>query len=228
VKEDTGPATVVLADAEKLFRSALAEALDAEFDLRVVGEASTREQARTLVESLSPDLLLTAGDLDRPQEGLRLSRDSQTCTPPPRVLVLLDEQIATDILAALETGAVGTVSRDEGLADMLRNIRAAMRGEACVPRRLLGGVLAELIARRRRDDAVQRKYERLSRREREVLALLAEGLDHTRIATVLVISPQTARTHIQNILEKLEVHSRLEAAGLALEHALVGSEGGRR
>jgi DNA-binding NarL/FixJ family response regulator len=119
------------------------------------------------------------------------------------------------------------VSRDEGLADMLRNIRAAIRGEACVPRRLLGGVLAELIARRRRDDAVQQKYERLSRREREVLSLLAEGSDHMHIARLLVISPQTARTHIQNILEKLEVHSRVEAAGLALEHNLVGVEGGK-
>jgi DNA-binding NarL/FixJ family response regulator len=144
------------------------------------------------------------------------------------VLVLIDTQDATEILSALETGAVGTVSRDDRLDDVLRTVRGALRGEACVPRRLLGSVLGELIARRRRDDAVQLRYGRLSRREREVLALLAEGLDHTRIATALVISPQTARTHIQNILEKLEVHSRLEAAGLALEHDLVGSEGGGR
>jgi DNA-binding NarL/FixJ family response regulator len=228
VTQIPAPATVVLVDAESLFRSALAEALDAEPDLRVVGEAGTGDQARTLVHQLGPDLLVTAVHLDRPHEGIRLSRDVQSSAAPPRVLVLLEEQDATDILAALESGAVGTVSRDEGLADMLRNVRAALRGEACVPRRMLGGVLSELISRRRKDEAVMRRYERLSRREREVLTLLSEGHDHTRIATLLVISPQTARTHIQNILEKLEVHSRVEAAGLALEHGLVNAEGSRR
>jgi DNA-binding NarL/FixJ family response regulator len=176
---------------------------------------------------LQPALLLVAAHLDRRNEGLRLSRAVQDDDVRPHVLVLIDTQDPTEILSALETGAVGTVSRDDRLDDVLHTVRAALRGEACVPRRLLGGILGELIARRRRDDAVQQRYGRLSRREREVLALLAEGHDHTRIATALVISPQTARTHIQNILEKLEVHSRVEAAGLALEHDLVGSEGVR-
>ena len=219
---------VVLAEVPGLFRAALVEALDAELDLEVVGVAGSSPEAHALVQRLRPELLLVAAHLDRRNEGLRLSRAVQDDDDRPHVLVLIDTQDPTEILSALETGAVGTVSRDDRLDDVLRTVRAALRGEACVPRRLLGGILGELIARRRRDDAVQQRYGRLSRREREVLALLAEGHDHTRIATALVISPQTARTHIQNILEKLEVHSRVEAAGLALQHDLVGSEGGRR
>jgi two-component system nitrate/nitrite response regulator NarL len=221
-----GAAALVLAEVPSLFRAALVEALDAERDLEVVGVAGSGAEAHALVQRLRPELLLVAVHLDQRNAGLRLSRAVQDVGSPPHVLVLIDTQDATEILSALETGAVGTVSRDDRLDDVLRTVRAALRGEACVPRRLLGSVLGELIARRRRDDAVQLRYGRLSRREREVLALLAEGLDHTRIAMALVISPQTARTHIQNILEKLEVHSRVEAAGLALEHDLVGTEGG--
>jgi DNA-binding NarL/FixJ family response regulator len=220
--------TLVLVEADSLLRSALVEALDAQPDLQVVGQTGTATEAFRLVQTLMPDLLFVAARLDQLRDGMRLSRAVQEGDRPPRVLVLIDAQDAAEILSALESGAVGTVSRDDGLDDILRTVRAALRGEACVPRRLLGGVLSELIARRRRQDAVQRRYGRLSRREREVLSLLAEGHDHTRIAKILVISPQTARTHIQNILEKLEVHSRVEAAGLALEHDLVGTEGGQQ
>jgi DNA-binding NarL/FixJ family response regulator len=221
------PATMVLGELPGLFRAALVEALDSQPDLDVVGVAGSGAEVHALALRLRPALLLVAAHLDRRNEGLRLSRAVQDDVVRPHVLVLIDTQDPTEILSALETGAVGTVSRDDRLDDVLRTVRAALRGEACVPRRLLGSILGELIARRRRDDAVQQRYGRLSRREREVLALLAEGHDHTRIATALVISPQTARTHIQNILEKLEVHSRVEAAGLALEHDLVGSEGVR-
>jgi DNA-binding NarL/FixJ family response regulator len=221
------PATLVVAVAEDLFRDALGEALAAESDLHVAGTAGRSDEAHALVESTSPDLLVTALHLENPRSGIALSRAAQATAPGVRVLVLLDEQEPSDILAALESGAVGTVWRGDDLQDVLRNVRAALRGEACVPRRMLGGVLTELIARRRREDAVHDRYTRLSRREREVLRLLAAGHDNARIARDLVISPQTARTHVQNILEKLEVHSRIEAARLALEHGLADAEGAR-
>jgi DNA-binding NarL/FixJ family response regulator len=220
------PATVVLADSYELFRSAFVESLDSEPDIKVVGATGTGDMAESLVCDLAPDLLITATHLDQRHDGIRLCRRVRSGARPPAVLLLLDEQVPSEILSALESGALGTVARQDRLEDVMRNIRAALRGEACVPRRMLGGVLGALIARRRETDEVQGRYERLSRREREVLALLAEGRDHTQIASTLVISPQTARTHIQNILEKLEVHSRVEAAGLALEHGLTTVQGG--
>jgi two-component system nitrate/nitrite response regulator NarL len=93
---------------------------------------------------------------------------------------------------------------------------------------MLGPLLKRLIVRRREQDEALRRMSRLTRREREVLALLAEGADNDGIAQALVISPQTARTHIQNVLSKLGVHSRLEAAAFVVQNGildeLVGAE----
>ena len=83
---------------------------------------------------------------------------------------------------------------------------------------MLGGLLGNLIERRRRDAGATARFERLTRREREILALIARGEDRDEIADRLVISPQTARTHIQNVLTKLEVHSRIDAARFAHDH----------
>jgi DNA-binding NarL/FixJ family response regulator len=86
---------------------------------------------------------------------------------------------------------------------------------------MLGGLLERLLQQRRARDEAARRLSRLTPREREVLTLLAQGGDNDSIARVLVISPQTARTHIQNVLVKLGVHSRLEAAAVAIQNGLV-------
>ncbi len=93
-----------------------------------------------------------------------------------------------------------------------------------MPRGMLGGLLRELIERRRRDEEVHARYRRLTGREREVLALLAAGDYVDRIARRLFISPQTVRSHVQRILDKLEVHSRAEAVALAIDHDLLVSD----
>ena len=86
---------------------------------------------------------------------------------------------------------------------------------------MLGELLHTLIRRRREDDAALARFNRLSRREQEVLGLMVDGLDHQQIAAELIMSPHTARTHIQKVLEKLGVHSRLEAARFALDNNLL-------
>jgi two-component system nitrate/nitrite response regulator NarL len=86
---------------------------------------------------------------------------------------------------------------------------------------MLGALLARLIRRRREQDEAIRRMSRLTRREKEVLALLAGGADNDAIAQALVISPQTARTHIQNVLGKLGVHSRLEAAAFVMQNGIL-------
>jgi two-component system nitrate/nitrite response regulator NarL len=86
---------------------------------------------------------------------------------------------------------------------------------------MLGALLSRLIVHRRQQDEALKRMARLTRREREILALLAEGADNDAIAQELVISPQTARTHIQNVLGKLGVHSRLEAAAFVLQNGIM-------
>jgi DNA-binding NarL/FixJ family response regulator len=219
------PATIVIVDPGELSRSSLREALEMEPDLMVVGETADPDAGlQRATESLA-ELVIIAETIMRPGDGFELCSRIHLSGCQAHVLMLLDQQDAQQILTALEHGAMGAVTRHDRLAEFLQSTRAAIRGEACVPRRLLGGVLSGLIHRRRRDVEVAQRYGRLSRREREVLALLSQGHDNRDISLHLVISPQTTRSHIQSILDKMEVHSRLEAVNLAVEHGLCETDG---
>lgn len=127
------------------------------------------------------------------------------------------------LLEVLDAGANGYLTRDAPLAELIRATRAVHGGETLVPPKMLGPLLSSLLRRKRDQDRAFERLARLTVREREVLALLAQGSDNDGIARALVISPQTARTHIQNILGKLEVHSRLEAAAFVTRSGLLGN-----
>jgi DNA-binding NarL/FixJ family response regulator len=130
------------------------------------------------------------------------------------VVVLAPVVAEQELLAALEAGALGYVSRDSSLDRLVYDIQGALRGEACLPRDKLAPVLRLLIDRRREEDELSERLGRLSRREREVLDHLSTGATNEQIAGMLFLSQATVRTHVQNILTKLGVHSRLEAIAL--------------
>jgi DNA-binding NarL/FixJ family response regulator len=132
-----------------------------------------------------------------------------------RVLVLHSSGDVRVLVSCLEAGAVGFQTKDLDLEGFVSAVAAVNAGEAVIPRQMLGGLLRDLIDKRRRDDERFQRYNLLTKREREILGLLGKGQDQDDIARTLVISPQTARTHIQNILTKLEVHSRMEAVSFA-------------
>jgi DNA-binding NarL/FixJ family response regulator len=136
-------------------------------------------------------------------------------------LILCDENDDRIFVDALEAGASGFLSKSSPLAELTDAVRSLVRGEILIPSRMMGGLLARLIRRRREQDHALRALSRLTRREREVLRLLAQGTDNDGIAQTLVISPQTARTHVQNVLGKLGVHSRLEAAAFVTSSGLL-------
>jgi DNA-binding NarL/FixJ family response regulator len=131
--------------------------------------------------------------------------------PGCRVLILAGEEHHGTLAASIEVGASGFVTKGSPLAEVLEATRAVARGETVIPPQMLGGLLSRLTTRKRERDLAQERIDRLTQREREVLALLARGADNDTIGAALVISPHTARTHIQNILNKLGAHSRLEA-----------------
>jgi two-component system nitrate/nitrite response regulator NarL len=221
-------ATVQLADDSVLFRSALRVALENTEEFDVIAETADVTSTLAEVRRTGPDLVLVAADL--PGEGGAISvcgRVAKDRDLPTRSLILDAAADQHQLLRALEAGAVGYVPRDVRLINLLSDMRAAIRGEATVPPRMLGGLLRELIERRRRWNDFHERYARLSPRERETLALLANGCEHVEIARTLVISSKTARTHVQNLLAKLDVHSRLEAVTLAVEHGVVDVRGGR-
>ncbi len=128
-------------------------------------------------------------------------------------------------MAAVEAGADGYVAGDLGLTGLADALRRVATGEAIVPPRMLGPLLGRLVDRRRERHAVAQRFRGLSPRERQVLALMMEGADRYRIAEKLVISPETARTHIQNVISKIGARSRVEAIALSAEHGLLDGVG---
>lgn len=216
----TGGPRVLIVDGDAVFADAVAQALVEELAVAAVETLADGARATDAVDRWRPDLV--AVDVDIPGvPGLSLAAELLGRPRPPAVLVMSATSEHRLLLAALHVGAQGYLGKDAELDELLEAVRALLRGEASVPPRMLGGLLHDLIQRRRQAGAVHERFARLSRREREVLSMLAGGNDHLAIARQLVISPQTSRTHIQNVLSKLGVHSRLEAVSVAVEHGLV-------
>src|SRR5439155_2835917 len=124
------------------------------------------------------------------------------------------------LVGALEAGASGYLTKARPLAELIDATRALRRGETHIPPGMMAALLSGLIHRRRDQDQALRRLGNLTRREREVLVQLSAGADNLGIAEKLVISPETARTHVQNIISKLGVHSRLEAVALVSQNGL--------
>jgi DNA-binding NarL/FixJ family response regulator len=204
------PIRVLLADQHALFREALRAIFDAEPDLLVVAEAGTGFQAVEEARREEPDVAILHAGLEA-CDAIQVVGLLQERVPACRLLILADGEDQGILAAAVEAGASGFHTKRGPLVELLEATRALSRGDTVIPPRMLGGLLSRLISHRHELDIAQERLARLTRRERQVLGLLAEGADNDAIARTLVISPQTARTHIQNILSKLEVHSRLEA-----------------
>lgn len=219
---------ILLADGHSLFREAVKAALESQEDLSVVAEARDGHEAVREAERTRPDIALL--DLNLPNcNGVRATTLIREQVPDSRVLVLAGEEDEETLVEVVEAGANGYLTKECPLSELIAATRAVHMGETLIPRHMLGALLGRLILRRRKQDAAYRQMARLTKREKEVLALLAAGADNDSIAEALVISPQTARTHIQNVIGKLGVHSRLEAAAFVLQNGvhddLVGAEG---
>jgi DNA-binding NarL/FixJ family response regulator len=212
---------VLLADGHSLFRDALSTALTAEPDLVVVGEARDGLEAVAEASRTEPHVVVLDADLPN-GDGVRAAALIRDRLPGCRIVILAAEEDPEVLTSAVEVGASGYLTKASPLSDLVEAIRSVHRGDTLVPAQMLGGLLERLIRRRQEQDEAVRRLGRLTAREREVLSLLAQGGDNDSIAQVLVISPQTARTHIQNVLVKLGVHSRLEAAALAIQNGLAG------
>ena len=133
-------------------------------------------------------------------------------TGPVEVIVLADEPDDDELLAVVEAGAEGYLGPEAGPDELLAALDAAASGEPVIPRHMLGPMLRTMMERRKAEREVLLRYADLSLRERDILACLVSGMDHLAIAHHLLVSPHTARTHIQNTLRKLGAHSRAEVA----------------
>lgn len=220
MSDQDGTVRVLLADEQSLFRQALRVALETQPHLTVVAEAATGCQAAMEAVRVSADVAIMSSRLphcDGIEATMRIGQDLPNC----RVLILSQEADQRSLIEALEAGAAGFLTKDSPLHELIHAVEAVHRGETMVPPWMLGSLLAELIGRRREEAQAWQLVAALTRREREVLFLLADGKDHNAVASELVISPETARTHIQNVLGKLGVHSRLEASTFVSRYGLL-------
>jgi two-component system nitrate/nitrite response regulator NarL len=209
-------AQVLLADSQPLFNEALEALFSRNDEHQVIGRCSSAEDAFSQVSNLRPDLVLIDAALGLEGSPTLVARMLEAC-PQAKVIVLGDDHDADLLLTAIRAGAAGVVGKTYGASTVLRVARAVMEGEGAVPRGMLLELARRMVARDRTQDS---PLSRLSPRERQVLALLSRGWDNARIGRDLFISQHTVRTHIQNILEKLGMHSKLEAATFAMQRGM--------
>jgi DNA-binding NarL/FixJ family response regulator len=205
---------VLVADQERTFAEALAARLEAESDMAVVGAVRVRMPRPWLIAQIPADVLLLDGDL--PGEAAnRLCQELSGRDARIRVIMLTSSSGSARIVRAIGAGAAAWVRKDESLDHLLRVIRGVVRGETWLPPAETGHVVRLLLRERERQRKSERLLAALTPREREVLTCLAEGVgDRQVIAEQLHLSVNTVRTHMQNLMAKLGVHSALEAAAL--------------
>jgi DNA-binding NarL/FixJ family response regulator len=209
-----------VADGHSLFRESVIVVLRGEHDLAIVADARDGDHLAAEIAAAKPDVAIL--DLNLPGcDGVQAVRLVKERAPDCRILTLADREDQRALLEVVEAGASGYLTKDCPLAELIDATRAVARGEIVIPRWMLGTLLSHLVRRRRERDEALRRMSRLTRREREVLALLTDGADNEAIAERLFISPETARTHVQNLLGKLEVHSRLEAAAFVVSNGIL-------
>jgi two-component system, NarL family, response regulator DevR len=207
------PIRVMIADDHDVLATSLMTVLDQEDDIVGVGVAGTLAQARAMVVSAAPDVLLL--DHRMPDgDGVAAIPDLLGLRPGLRIAVLTASPGDHLLVQALTAGASGFVSKTRSLAEVAATVRAAAAGEAVVSPELLARLLPRLHG-----GAAQQQQ--LTEREREVLDLVAEGLSNAAIAERLVVSVHTVRNHIANLSAKLGAHSKLEALAIAVRQGLL-------
>jgi DNA-binding NarL/FixJ family response regulator len=213
----SSPITVVIVDDHVLFRSGLRELLQQE-EVHVMGEASTAEAGLELVQRHGPDVAIM--DLNLPaMSGHDAIRRIAECAPRTQVLVLTISANESDVTEAVLAGACGYLLKDASVNDIVTGVRAAAAGESMVSPRMTKTILDQLRQQERSDG--KPPAEALSAREQEILRLVTEGKDNATIAQELFISPYTVKNHISNILLKLHVSNRIQAAVLAVRDSLI-------
>jgi len=209
--EDGGHSiSILLLDPQVLVRQTLRAALQARTGFRIVAEARNAAEAVAAAAALHPDAAFVHACLD-PYDLLHTIELIKEHAPECRVILIGAEHDVDLMIAAIDAGASGFFTKNSSFAEIVDAAGRATHGQLLLPRSTLEELLNRLLKRRGEELHVLRKIGRLTEREREVLSLLAAGDDNERIGRALVISPHTARTHIQNILSKLGLHSRLEA-----------------
>jgi len=210
---------VLLVDDHDLFRTGLRNLLEGQ-GVHIVGEASGGSQALQIVREIAPDVVVM--DLNMPgMNGVEATRHIGRDAPLTRVIVLSVSDQEQDVMDAILAGACGYLLKDASIKDLMQGIESAAVGESLISPHIAGKVLQHVRATTASPDAAATIRAELSDREVQVLKLIANGKDNAMIAGELHISPKTVKNHISNILMKLQMENRIQAAVYAVRSGIV-------
>ncbi len=212
----TNPITILIVDDHEVVRNGIRAYLETVPELQVVGEAASGEEAVKLVQDLIPDVVLM--DLIMPgMDGIETTREVKKISPRTQVVVLTSYHEDEHIFPALKAGAISYVLKDMKMEKLAETIQRAVHNEVTLHPLIAARVLRNL----RGENADESFYADLTERELDVLKLIANGLSNSQIADQLVISENTVKGHVSNILSKLHLADRTQVAVYAWQKGIV-------
>lgn len=215
------PIRVLVVDDHVLFRRGLQMVLEQEPDIAIAGEAANGAEAVRLACELLPDIVLL--DIRMPQQpGIEACAAIKEMVPSARIIMLTISDEEADLYEAVKAGASGYLLKEISTDELAAAIRAVAEGQSLINPSMASKLLSEFAAMAKRTG--EREHlpgPRLTDREREVLRLVARGLNNREIAKQLFISENTVKNHVRNILDKLQLHSRMEAVVYAVREKIV-------
>ena len=221
----TEPIRTMIVDDHALFRRGLEMVLDEEGDIDLVGQASDGAEAVEKAAESLPDIVLM--DIRMPRSsGIEACRAMKEAAPSAKIIILTISDEEEDLFEAIRAGASGYLLKDIPLDEVADTVRAVHGGQSLINPSMAGKLLTEFAALAKRDEedadrAQEVPAPRLTEREMQVLKLVARGMNNRDIAKELFISENTVKNHVRNILEKLQIHSRMEAVMVAVREKLI-------
>ncbi len=218
------PIRVLIADDHPLVRRSLEMVLDEEAGIDLVGQASDGAEAVKLAGEALPDVVLM--DIRMPKiNGIEAARQMKDIAPSAKIIILTISDEEEDLFEAIRAGASGYLLKDIPLDEVAEAVRSVHGGQSLINPSMAGKLLSEFATLARRDaedePAKHAPAPKLTDREMEVLRLVARGMNNRDIAKELFISENTVKNHVRNILEKLQIHSRMEAVMIAVREKLI-------
>lgn len=212
---------VLVVDDHALFRRGLDVVLADEPDIEIVGEAADGAEAVEQASLLAPDIVLMDVRMPR-RSGIDACTAIKTAVPTAKIIMLTISDEEADLYEAIKAGAMGYLLKEISVQEVADAIRAVQGGQSLISPSMASKLLIEFATMARKDVAKpQVPTPRLTEREMEVLTLVAKGLANRDVAKQLFISENTVKNHIRNILEKLQLHSRMEAVMYAVKEKLL-------
>jgi DNA-binding NarL/FixJ family response regulator len=212
---------ILIIEDNRLLRDGITVMINKQQDLKVIAALTDRDKSLTKIFTLHPDLVLIDLGL-RSQNSLEMVKTIKKDAPEIKIIVMDLLPIDSDILDFVKAGASGFILKDAMVNDFLKTIRSVAAGEKILPQHMMGSLFSQII-----DTAINNKSKIdlrqavvMTKRERQVVDLIADGLTNKEIGNILHLSPYTVKSHVHNILEKMALHTRLQIA----RHAFASKE----